>query len=80
MEWRRVDDGSRSGYAELERLGEHIMGAGDTSACKPMDIHSVWNVGDDVIIPATVSDEDAKAKFGDFEKVLPYLRKTKLKD
>ena len=39
-----------------------------------------WNVGDDVIIPATVSDEDAKAKFGDFETVLPYLRKTSLKD
>ncbi|GFE66291.1 peroxiredoxin [Litoreibacter roseus] len=39
-----------------------------------------WNVGDDVIIPATVSDEDAKAKFGEFETVLPYLRKAKLPD
>ena len=37
-----------------------------------------WNVGDDVIIPATVSNEDAKAKFGSFETVLPYLRKTRL--
>ena len=37
-----------------------------------------WNVGDDVIIPATVSNEDAKAKFGDFETVLPYLRKAPL--
>jgi alkyl hydroperoxide reductase subunit AhpC len=36
-----------------------------------------WNVGDDVIIPATVSDADAKAKFGEFETVLPYLRTTK---
>jgi len=36
-------------------------------------------VGEDVIIPATVSDEDAKAKFGAFETVLPYLRKAKLK-
>ncbi|MEO9649484.1 MAG: peroxiredoxin [Roseobacter sp.] len=36
-----------------------------------------WVVGDDVIIPPTVSDEDAKAKFGDFTTVLPYLRKTK---
>lgn len=35
-----------------------------------------WNVGDDVIIPATLSDDDAKAKFGDFKKVLPYLRTT----
>ncbi|WP_028955335.1 peroxiredoxin [Sulfitobacter sp. 20_GPM-1509m] len=37
-----------------------------------------WNVGDDVIIPASVSNEDAKAKFGDFETVLPYLRKAPL--
>ncbi|MEM8701111.1 MAG: peroxidase, partial [Pseudomonadota bacterium] len=37
-----------------------------------------WEVGQDVIIPATVSDEDARAKFGSFETVLPYLRKTKL--
>jgi len=35
-------------------------------------------VGEDVIIPATVSDEDAKAKFGAFETVLPYLRKAQL--
>ena len=36
-----------------------------------------WQPGGDVIIPATVSDEDAKAKFGEFTKVLPYLRTTK---
>lgn len=36
-----------------------------------------WQVGQDVIIPTTVSNEDAKAKFGEFETVLPYLRKTK---
>lgn len=36
-----------------------------------------WNVGDDVIIPPTVSNEDAKEKFGEFTTVLPYLRTTK---
>jgi alkyl hydroperoxide reductase subunit AhpC len=36
-----------------------------------------WQPGEDVIIPPTVSNEDAKAKFGEFETVLPYLRKTK---
>lgn len=36
-----------------------------------------WEVGQDVIIPPTVSNEDAKAKFGEFETVFPYLRKTK---
>ena len=35
-----------------------------------------WNVGEDVIIPPSVSNEDAKAKFGEFKTVLPYLRTT----
>ncbi|GIT88262.1 peroxiredoxin [Roseobacter sp. OBYS 0001] len=39
-----------------------------------------WVPGEDVIIPPSVSDEDAKAKFGVFETVLPYLRKTKAPD
>jgi alkyl hydroperoxide reductase subunit AhpC len=33
--------------------------------------------GEDVIIPPTVSNEDATAKFGEFETVFPYFRKTK---
>ncbi len=37
-----------------------------------------WQVGDDIIIPATVSDDDAKARFGEFETLTPYLRKAKL--
>lgn len=37
-----------------------------------------WNIGQDVIIPPTVSNEDAAAKFGEFDAVLPYLRKTKV--
>ena len=36
-----------------------------------------WKQGDDVIITAAVSNEDALSRFGDFETVLPYLRKTK---
>ncbi|MEM7100498.1 MAG: peroxiredoxin [Pseudomonadota bacterium] len=36
-----------------------------------------WQVGEDVIIPPSVSDDEAKEKFGEFEAVLPYLRKTK---
>ncbi len=39
-----------------------------------------WQVGQDVVIPPTVSNEDAKAKFGEFETVLPYLRMTKQPD
>jgi alkyl hydroperoxide reductase subunit AhpC len=36
-----------------------------------------WKPGEEVIIPATLSDEEAQAKYGTFEKVLPYLRKTR---
>src|SRR5947209_17927219 len=34
-----------------------------------------WKPGDDIIIPATVSDEDAKKRFpGGFKTLKPYLR------
>lgn len=36
-----------------------------------------WKQGEDVIITAAVSDAEAEEKFGGFERVLPYLRKTK---
>ncbi|OIQ28465.1 MAG: peroxidase [Alphaproteobacteria bacterium MedPE-SWcel] len=36
-----------------------------------------WVPGEDVIIPPSVSNDDAKAKFGTFETIFPYLRKTK---
>ena len=36
-----------------------------------------WKQGEDVIITPAVSDEDAKQRFGDFDAVLPYLRKTR---
>lgn len=36
-----------------------------------------WKQGEDVIITAAVSNEDATARFGAFETILPYLRKTK---
>ncbi len=36
-----------------------------------------WKQGEDVIITAAVSDEDAIKRFGAFDTILPYLRKTK---
>ncbi len=63
-------------FAEVLRALDGLQ----TSIGRGVATPANWNVGDDVIIPATVSDADAKAKFGDFETVLPYLRKTKLKD
>ncbi len=37
-----------------------------------------WKSGEDVIITPAVSNEDAKERFGEFEQVLPYLRKTRM--
>lgn len=36
-----------------------------------------WKQGEDVIITAAVSDDDAVKRFGAFDRILPYLRKTK---
>ena len=36
-----------------------------------------WVPGEDVIIPPSVSNEAATEKFGEFETIFPYLRKTK---
>ena len=60
-------------FAEVLRALDGLQTAAANGVATPAN----WNVGDDVIIPTAVSDEDAKAKFGEFETVLPYLRKTK---
>ena len=49
-----------------------------TSTGKGVATPADWKVGEDVIVPPAVSDDDARAKFGEFEAVLPYLRKVKL--
>ncbi len=49
-----------------------------TSSSKGVATPANWNVGADIIIPTSVSNEDAKAKFGTYETVLPYLRKARL--
>ena len=60
-------------FAEVLRALDGLQ----TSTGKGVATPANWNVGDDVIIPATLSDDDAKAKFGEFNKILPYLRTTK---
>jgi len=49
-----------------------------TTAANGVATPANWQIGEDVIIPPTVSDEDATAKFGSFNAVFPYLRFTKL--
>ena len=61
-------------FAEVLRALDGLQTAARENVATPAN----WTVGDDVVIPTAVSDEDAKAKYGAFETVLPYLRMTKL--
>jgi alkyl hydroperoxide reductase subunit AhpC len=62
-------------FAEVLRALDALQTTSRNGVATPAD----WTVGQDVIIPASLSDAEAEAKFGSFEKVLPYLRKTSLK-
>lgn len=62
-------------FAEILRALDALQTTAQHSVATPAD----WTVGQDVIIPTSVSDEDAKQKYGDYETVLPYLRKTPLR-
>jgi predicted metal-dependent enzyme (double-stranded beta helix superfamily) len=48
--WKRVDDGSRPGYAEIVKAGEKAFGAGDVVTFLPESIHSVTNETDAVTV------------------------------
>lgn len=61
-------------FAEILRALDALQVSAQHSVATPAD----WNMGEDVIIPTSVTDEEARAKYGDFEQVLPYLRKAKL--
>jgi len=63
-------------FAEVLRALDGLQMSANKGVATPAN----WNVGDDVIIPTSVSDADATAKFGAFTKVLPYLRTTKAPD
>ncbi|KAJ57489.1 peroxidase [Actibacterium mucosum KCTC 23349] len=61
-------------FAEIVRALDALQTTAKHGVATPAD----WTVGQDVIIPPTVNNDDATAKFGSFDAVLPYLRKTKL--
>ncbi|ESW96399.1 hypothetical protein KL918_000350 [Ogataea parapolymorpha] len=60
--------------AEVLRVIDALQTGDKNGVVTPID----WTVGQDVIIPPSVSNEAAKEKFGDFKEVKPYLRFTKL--
>ena len=60
-------------FAEILRAIDSIQLTSKHQVATPAN----WQQGDDVIITAAVSNEDAITRFGAFDTVLPYLRKTK---
>ncbi|ETA52417.2 peroxidase [Rhodobacteraceae bacterium PD-2] len=62
-------------FAEVLRALDALQ----TSAKENVALPANWTPGEDVIVPVAVSDEDAIAKYGAIDTVLPYLRKAKLK-
>jgi len=60
-------------FQEILRAIDSLQLTAKHSVATPAD----WKQGQDVIIVNSVNDDDAKAKFGDFTKVKPYLRTTK---
>ncbi len=48
--WRRVDDGSRPGHAEIEEESRLSIGRGEVIRLSSRDIHSVRNEGDEVAL------------------------------
>ncbi|OJJ45059.1 hypothetical protein ASPZODRAFT_17971 [Penicilliopsis zonata CBS 506.65] len=58
--------------AEVLRVVDALQTADRRGVATPID----WTVGQDVIVPPSVSTEDARKKFGDVREVKPYLRYT----
>ena len=59
-------------FDEILRALDSIQLTADHQVATPAN----WKQGEDVIITPAVSNEDAERRFGGFEAVLPYLRKT----
>ncbi|MBR0689618.1 peroxiredoxin [Bradyrhizobium manausense] len=60
-------------FREILRVIDSMQLTARLPVATPAD----WAPGEDVVIAASVSDEDAVKRFGTFVTVLPYLRKTK---
>ncbi len=48
--YKRLDDGSKPGFADLEKTHEQTLYPGTAVCCMPDDIHSVWNNGKKIAV------------------------------
>ncbi|MEE4246612.1 MAG: peroxiredoxin [Kangiellaceae bacterium] len=58
-------------FAEVLRALDALQATYNNTIATPAN----WSVGEDVIVALGLNDEQAKEKYGDFDAVLPYLRK-----
>ncbi|MDB9863109.1 peroxiredoxin [Litorivicinus sp.] len=61
-------------FAEIVRALDALQLSASRGIATPAD----WQVGQDVIIPAAINNDEANKKFGEFQTILPYLRKVNL--
>ena len=59
---------------EVLRVVDSLQTGDKKGVTTPID----WKVGEDVIVPPSVTTEDAKKKFGQVREVKPYLRYTQV--
>jgi glutaredoxin/glutathione-dependent peroxiredoxin len=60
--------------SEILRVIDSLQTGDKKGVTTPID----WVPGDDVIVPPSISTEDARKKFGEVRVVKPYLRYTKI--
>jgi len=60
-------------FDELLRAIDSIQLTAEHQVATPAN----WRQGEDVIVTPAVPDEEAERRFGGFDRVLPYLRKTR---
>ena len=48
--YKRIDDGSINGFANLKKTHEETLYPGKAVCCLPEDIHSVWNNGSETAL------------------------------
>jgi alkyl hydroperoxide reductase subunit AhpC len=61
-------------FAEVLRELDALQTSSTNDVATPIN----WQVGDPIVIPGNVSNEDTKARFGAFETLRPYPCKAKL--